>query len=236
MRIALLVLLAATTSARAEPACQPSDGPDICTKRCDAGSQDSCAVLGVMHLRGELGGKSDRAKAEALLDRACKAKVALGCGGLGSLYGTRKDWKRARSLFESACTMGDALSCESLGGLAVGADGTPVADYKAASQKASVYYRRACDLGSGPGCAFVAVFIVDKIIAGTAKDALELYMKACGRGVEVACRQGADFLTHPMFTSSPFAKTVEVDRLSADLLARGCKLGDAKSCERTKKP
>jgi TPR repeat protein len=132
--------------------------------------------------------------------------------------------------------MGDALSCESLGGLALGADGSPVADYKTATQKAAVYYRRACDLGSGPGCAFVAVFIVDKEIAGTAKDALELYMKACGRGVEIACRQGADFLTHPMFTSSPLAKTVEVDRLSADLLARGCKLGDAKSCERTKKP
>jgi TPR repeat protein len=187
-----------------------------------------------MHLRGQANGKQDFAKAEPLLRRACDAKVALGCGGLGSLYGVQQNFKKARPLFEKACTMGDALSCESLGGLAMGADGgKPPADINAATRKANVYYKRACALGAGTACGFCAAFIVDKIVEGTAKEALELYVKACSSGMAMACRQAADFLMKDTPESKALAAGYDAPRLAADLIKRACKLGDPKACSRT---
>jgi len=134
-------------------------------------------------------------------------------------------------LLEKACTAGDMLSCESLGGLEAGADGSkPSPDLVTATRRAAVYYRRACDLGSANGCAFVAVFIAEKLITGTAREALELYVKACSRGHEIACRQGAEFLNQDTREWKAVAATLDVARLTADLLSRGCKQGDAKSC------
>jgi len=52
---------------------------------------------------------------------ACAAKVAFGCGALGSMYVMLKDVKRGRPLLERACTAGDMLACESLGSLEAGA-------------------------------------------------------------------------------------------------------------------
>ena len=233
--LAIAIVLAASAVARPEPAaCVPKDGPDVCKQQCDAGSQESCAVLGIMYLRGEVGTKPDLGKAEPLLRRACDAKVALGCGGLGSLQGVQGNFKKARPLFERACTMGDALSCESLGGLAMGADGVkPPSDATAAARKANVYYKRACELGSGTACGFCAAFIVDKIVEGTAREALELYVKACSGGMAIACRQAADLLVKETPESKELAAAYDAPRLTADLLKRACKLGDAKACART---
>jgi TPR repeat protein len=237
----VLAVLFVATAAHAEPtrtkpaaaaACQASDGPAVCRPRCDAGSQQSCAVLGIEYLRGEVGGTVDDAKAEPLLRRACDAKVALGCGGLGSLFVMRGNVSRGRPLLEQGCTLGDALACESLGGLESGASGTAIAgaDLPAAMRKASVYYRRACELGSGPGCAFLAAFIADKVVQGTAKEVLELYVKACGRGVGVSCRLAATAVTSNLPEWKQLAATLDVPRLVADLRQRGCKLGDTRSC------
>lgn len=234
--IALVIpIVLAAPVARSEPAaCVAKDGPDACRKKCSVKSQQSCAVLGIMYLRGDASRKPDLVKAEPLLRGACDAKVALGCGGLGSLYGVRSDFGKARPLFEKACTMGDPLSCESLGGLTLGADrGTAPADIKAASQKANVYYKRACELGSGTACGFCAAFIVDKIVDGTAKEALDLYVKACSGGMAIACRQAADLLGKNTPESKQLAAAYNAPRLTADLLKRACKLGDAKACART---
>ena len=186
-----------------------------------------------MHLQGAVGGKPDYGQAERLLRRACSAKVALGCGGLGSLYGAiKKDFKRARPLLEKGCTLGDPLSCESLGGLEAGADTSqpPPSDIKAASRRANAYYKRACDLGSANGCGFCAAMIADKTVAGTAKEALELYLKACSRGIAIACRQGVNLLNKDTPDSKELAAGLDAARLSADVLKRGCELGDAASC------
>jgi TPR repeat protein len=210
------------------------DGADACAEKCKAKSQESCAVLGIMYLRGDIGNKQDFAKAEPLLRRACDAKVALGCGGLGSMFVVQGNIEKGRPLFEKACTMGDALSCESLGGLAITPDGvTPPADIKAASRKANVYYKRACELGSGTACGFCAAFILDKIVDGTAKQALDLYVKACSGGMAIACRQAADLLSKDTPESKELAAGYDAPRLIADLLKRACKLGDTKACPRT---
>ena len=234
----LFVLASTLVVAKAEagmpPACQPQDGPTICDEKCRANSQESCAVLGIMHLRGEIGGKQDLARAKKLLQSACSANVALGCGGLGSLYGVQKDFQHARPLFEKACSMGDALSCESLGGLEQGAaDNKVPADVPAAARRAGRYYRRACELGSGTGCAWVAALIADKVIPGTAKEALDLYLKACNGGMGMACRQAADLLTKDAPEWKEIAATLDAARLANDLLKQACKLGDSKACART---
>jgi hypothetical protein len=232
--LTIAAILSMTTMARAEPtACRRQDGADACMKKCEARSEVSCAVLGLMYLRGEVGNKPDHAKAEPLLHRACSAKVALGCGALGSLYGVRGDFARARPLFEKACGMGDALSCESLGGIILGADGSEArSDLLAATRKANVYYKRACDLGAATACAFCAAFIVDKIVKGTVKEALELYVKACNGRMALACRQAADLVTGDTPESKALAATLDAPRLAAELLSRACKLGDTNACAR----
>lgn len=233
--LVIAIVLAASPAARSEPAaCVPKDGPDACKQKCDAKSQQSCAVLGIMYLRGQVGTKQDLTKAEPLLRRACDANVALACGGLGSLHGVKGNFKKARPLFEKACTMGDALSCESLGGLAMGADHVPPpSEATAAARKANVYYKRACELGSGTACGFCAAFIVDKIVEGTAKEAFELYVKACSDGMAIACRKAAELLAKDTPESREVAAGYDAPRLTADLLKRACKLGDPKACART---
>jgi hypothetical protein len=233
--LVIAIVLAAPAIARPEPtACVPKDGPDACKQKCDAKSQQSCAVLGIMYLRGEIGGKQDLAKAEPLLRRACNAKWALGCGGLGSLLAVQGNFEKARPLFEKACMMGDALSCESMGGLLMGADGAPrPPDPTAAARKANLYYKRACELGSGTACGFCAAFITDKIVEGTAKEAFELGVKACSAGMAIACRHAAELLARDTPESKELAAAYDAPRLRADLLKRGCKLGDAKSCAPT---
>jgi len=233
--VALLVALSATSWAQpVRPACRPQEGPDACRTRCEGGSQQSCAVLGIMHLRGEVGDKPDYAEAERLLRRACSAKVALGCGGMGSLYGAiRKDVKRARRMFERACAMGDALSCESLGGLTLGVDRKSRRRPSPADlRKAYGYYRRACNLGSGTACGFAAALIVDGGARGTAKEAFEMFVKACNGGMNVGCRQAVDLLNRDTPESRKLAAGFDASRLSSDLLTQGCKLGDAVACSR----
>jgi len=100
----------------------------------------------------------------------------------------------------------------------------------AAARKANVYYKRACDLGSANGCGFCAAFIADKIVAGTAREALELYLKACGRGMAVACRQGIELLHKDSAESKALAASLDAARLTTDVLKRGCELGDARAC------
>lgn len=229
----VLITLSASSWAQSSAACKQEDGPAVCRSKCEKGSQESCAIVGVMHLQGAVGSKPDYPRAERLLERACAAKVALGCGGLGSLYGAiKKDFKRARSLLEKGCSMGDAMSCESVGGLLTGADERqpPPTDITEASRKAYVYYKRACDLGSANGCGFCAASIADKIVPGTTEEAVDLYLKACSRGMAIACRQGVNLLNQDTPESKALAATLDTARLSADLLKRGCELGDAKAC------
>ena len=75
-----------------------------------------------------------------------------------------------------------------------------------------------------------AVFIADKMVPGTVKSALELYMKACERGMGIACRQGAALLVRNDPESKALAASLDTRRLVADLLKRGCALGDQPSC------
>jgi uncharacterized protein len=231
--MAALVSLVRVSSA--EPlACEYADGPQACKARCDQGSQASCASLGLMYLRGDLV-TSDPVAAERLLRKACDGKVAIGCGALGSLYVMRRDLKTGRPLLERGCNLGDGLSCESLGGLETELEmAKPTPDVPALVRRQAPFYRRACELGMANGCAFLAAFIVDKAISGTAQEAFDLYFKACNRGNGTACRLTAQVLHRSEPDWKAIASKLDVDRITADLLSRACKQGDAKACALTK--
>lgn len=221
--------VAAQPDPKPVPPCNPEDGVGACEAACDAGVQESCAFLGLLLLRD---GQHD--KAEPLLTRACAARIALGCGGLGSLHVLRKAWEPAREYLERGCSMGDGLACESLGGLVQGGGGAPApADVTRALQEAVPLYRRACELGATRGCGWVAAAIADGAIEGTLQEALELYVKACGGAdsMPIACRHAVGLLHRGSDESRQLASQFDVERLTADLLSRGCELGDTMSCE-----
>jgi hypothetical protein len=212
---------------RAQP-CTADDPVAVCRPACDAGDAQSCAFLGIALLQA-----GDRQAAEQPLTRACRARIALGCGGLGSLHVLRKEWRPARTFLQDGCSMGDGLSCESLGGLVQGADGAPAAaDVAQRARDAIPFYRKACALGATRGCGWVAAAIDDGLVSGTLEEALTLYVKACGGGdpMPIACRQAVGLLRRGTPEARRLAAGYDVKRLTADLLARGCKLGDQPSC------
>ena len=216
------------SSAKREP-CKLQDGAADCKAACDAGSQQSCANLGILLLQD-----GDQQNAERLLTQACNAQIALGCGGLGSLHGLRKQWELAGQYLQKGCKMGDGLACESLGGLAQASDRAPrPADAEQGLRDAVPYYRRACDLGATRGCGWVAAAISDGLVAGTLQEALDLGTKACGGGdpMPIACRHAVELFERNTAESHELAARYDVERLTADLLSRGCKLGDSKSCD-----
>jgi TPR repeat protein len=127
--------------------------------------------------------------------------------------------------------MGDGLSCESLAGIEAELEAAkPKRDIDALTRRQIPFYRRACELGTANGCAFIAAFIVDKVIDGSAQEAFDLYVKACSRGNAIACRHTAGLLHRNEQEWKAIAAKLDVNRLTADLMSRACKLGDAKSC------
>ena len=189
-------------------------------------------MLGLMYLRGDVM-KTDYPKAKGLLERACAANVAVGCGGLGSLYGVvEKNFARARLMFEKGCSgRGPTVVREPWWGSRQERTATrSMTTLPHLDERTSTTDGRASS-GSGPGCAFAAVMIADKTVEGPMSESLDLYMKACGRGVGIACRQGAKFLNKDTPEWKQVAATVDSARLTADLLERGCKAGDAESCK-----
>lgn len=227
--MATLVSLVRVSSSE-PPACEYQDGPQKCKTRCDQGSQTSCASLGLMYLRGQFV-KSDLAAAEPLLRKACDANVPVGCGGLGSLFVVRGNLKSGRPLLERGCNLGDGLSCESLAGIEAELEAAKAKpDFDAVTRRQIPLYRRACELGTANGCAFVAAFLVDKALDGSAQEAFDLYVKACSRGNAIACRHTARLLHRNEQEWKAIAAKLDVKRLTADLMSRACKLGDAKSC------
>jgi TPR repeat protein len=93
------------------------------------------------------------------------------------------------------------------------------------------FYRKACDLGASRGCGWVAAAILDGVGQGSLKDALSLYVRACRGGMGVACRQAAGLLYLDTVESRQLAAELDAQRLTADLLTRGCKLGDREACD-----
>ncbi len=100
--------------------------------------------------KGQPKGKAiDPAHAVKLLDEACAAKHGSSCTLLGFLYARgrnklARDDARAMEFFVKGCSNDDLEGCINIGDL-----GVRTAEYAAAR----VAFERACELGSGLGCA-----------------------------------------------------------------------------------
>ena len=205
------------------PTCNLPGDLEVCQPECEAGNQESCAVLGLMYAQD--GAPNNVAHAVALLQTSCAAKVPLGCGGLGSLYvegiGVPKDVKKAQELFVFACGGGDGLSCESLGGIyAMGMAGPP------SITEAVKWYEKACDLGRPAPCAMVAAAIEDGALGPTADRARVplLLKRACVGDISTACEM--------LGKAYERGERVVRDLREADrLYAKACSLGSQRGCQ-----
>ena len=92
---------------------------------CRDGDQDACARWGARVTLGLKDPNTDLAKVVERYRKACEAGVAVGCFGLGLLYGAGEGVpkdpakaqqlsSRASELWDKACEAGDAESCTRL--------------------------------------------------------------------------------------------------------------------------
>jgi len=119
---------------------------------------------------------------DRLFESACRAGVPAGCyrkaWGLVSPTSSDADRTRALDLLAGACRAGSAEAC------AYG--GQELAKRPERAGDASAMLRRACDLGSGAGCAHLAF----QHATGKAPDdaiATPLYVRACELGDALGC-------------------------------------------------
>jgi TPR repeat protein len=91
---------------------------------CDGGDYAACYDLGAL-----LDGAGKSAEARAVLEKACRAKNAKACGGLGKLLGHGRggaaDKPRARAMYQMGCEAGDLGACANLGFALMNGEGGP---------------------------------------------------------------------------------------------------------------
>ncbi len=128
----------ATPGARFAPSCfalatmlqaaaQPERALEYYDKSCAGGFSEGCFNMGVIHSKGLLGTKPDRAQSDRYYERACSTGVATACFALG-VSALREDAEKVRSLhfFEKACILGDLKGCvNATVMLSRGAEGVP---------------------------------------------------------------------------------------------------------------
>lgn len=224
----LLVLLASPAAADVCDNLQTDDDQAKCLAQCEAKKPEACARVG-LHW-AVTGNAAQIGRGVALLERACKAKSAFGCGALGSvtLLGkqVKRDVPRALLLLETGCKGGDGLSCESLGGwYAQGGDAPDKIDLAAATLKSAPYYERACTLKRPAPCAFLATFITNgaKISNADKKRVPGLLDTACNGGVTIACKMLGDIYSKGELVKRDVEKANE-------LYAKACKAGYDRGC------
>jgi TPR repeat protein len=225
----LTVLVALTGSAAANVCDSPTseDAQASCLAKCEAKDHDTCGRLGLFWVVSDA---SKAARGIGLLEKACRAKSAYGCGALGSVLMLGKhvtrDVKRAVTLLETGCKGNDGLSCESLGGwYAQGEGATANIDLDAAVVKAAPYYERACTLKRPAPCAFLAAFITggNKFPNNDKKRVPGLYEAACTGGVNVACKFLGDVYNKGELVKRDIKK-------ANTLYDKACKLGYDRGC------
>ena len=121
------------------------------------------------------------ARQDALFEKSCRAGVLAACFRQAwSLAGSRDAGDRGRSLelYDSACRAGSADAC-AYRGLFLSRDG---------NRESVAVLERACDLGSGGGCATLAfLHATGKFVPKDDRRANALYVKSCALGDEQGC-------------------------------------------------
>jgi hypothetical protein len=189
---------------------------DALDEACGMGATDACGKLGSLYAEGK-----DAAKGFGLLDEACKKGSQDGCARLASLYedgrGVARDPAKAFGLLKDACSAGAATACERIAGLAGGGSGHRDAE-GAASR-----YLHACDAGESTACARGAHLLT--AMPKRLPDSTHMFQRACDAGDAGSCFDLAQMYLQ--------GKGVAKDEGHAvTLLEAGCRIPDARSCER----
>ncbi len=179
---------------------------------CEEGYAPGCRGLGSLYYRG-LGLPRDEARGRVLYEESCAGGDAVGCTTLAKLLLEEGQDRRAFELLTQACHRGDLEACD-LYGRRIAGDPTQFA-------QSAHYLQRACEGGRGGSCRSLVELergrrgpvapereralleLACKASDGEAcmqlGDALkrdpvraaELFGKACGAGVTVACERVA---------------------------------------------
>jgi TPR repeat protein len=157
----------------------PARAAEVYRKACWDGHADACVNFSL----GLLAQPGTGPYAARLLQHACDAGSALGCGALGqALYGGRgvpADTTRALALLRKGCDGGDGQGCSLLGAVLGLGEKVPRDD-----AAAEVAEDRACALGNADACLTVAGVAADK---RDIKKAAHAYERACAIGSGEAC-------------------------------------------------
>jgi TPR repeat protein len=141
-------------------------------------------------LRDGRGVSPDLARAESLLDKACKANVAFACTNVGDLDArlAKKDgaarWKQAIAHYKSGCDSCDAIACRQIGILYLDGKGLPKS-----TSAAAVWLERACLPDDAVACRLLGVMVAEGM--GVPRDVergKQLLGRACDAKHDEACR------------------------------------------------
>jgi len=171
--------------------------------RCDRGDMVACAEAGIALFTRESPTGADMTTANALVERACDAKVALGCNAVGRSLagglGVPRDAKRAAGFFRRACDLGYTRGCVNLAVLLL-----------------------ECEPSSPKGCAELATLSVDgQPATREVVQARALLERACATDVGSCGTLGALLLSE--------GGTADPNR-GRDLLDKACGGGDERAC------
>jgi TPR repeat protein len=149
----------------------------------------ACRNLGLMYRDGR-GVPADLAKADALLDKACKANVPFACKNAGDLdaavaaKGNSTHWKQAINHYKAGCDAGDPTACRQLGVMYLDGKGLPKS-----SSAAAVWLERACLPDDPIACRLLGLMVMQG--AGVPRDldrGKQLLSRACDAKDDEACR------------------------------------------------
>ncbi len=195
---------------------------------CELGFPDACSEAGVNFIRG-YGGRTDLAKAEELIKKACAGKSGIGCYSLGVITrdgstGKTADLAQAIPQFQQACNYSYASGCNELGFAFVRGAGVAKNPFRAFElfEKACAMEARYChNLG-------IALEKGDGTLKYPARARRE-YDKACGAGELAAC----NLLGYMKLDGDGGPKDVAGARA---LFKQTCDAGDEGGCEGLREP
>ena len=195
---------------------------------CAKDQPQACENLGVMAYQAQ-GEKKDVEKALGLFRQACKAGQVSSCRNAGAEYFQgkiiKRDYKVALELFERGCELNDGFSCYNAGVLRAD-EAVGLQDPKRAVE----HLERGCKIKHASACdALGRLFYKGQGVPKDTARSVDNFELACGLGNALSCQTGGLLLVNGEGGVTKDEKRGKV------LLAKGCKLGDAKSCSASKK-
>lgn len=195
----------------------PKMAADLFDKACLGESPVGCYRLGLITLKGR-GVDMDPARTGQLWQKACQAKFAPACTGLGNLFAKSGDDKRALTFYEKGCAAKDLDGCTLLGRFLL--EKTEVKSYARAAQLLG----QACHGGQREACAlwgnaFATGQGVEK------KDfarAVALNKEACDKGTALGCYHLASYYSRGEGVEKDLATSIKLYEKACD-----AKLGSA---------